>query len=229
MKILAFACITLLLSGCSEGVLTDAITEGIIEYTITFPDYDADGLMSGMLPDKSTLKFKDGKEVNELSAGMGVFKTLIVANTDDKLVDYHLTVLGKRLVSTIRPEEIEDVMKQEGTKNYIYTNEVDTIAGYPCKKVIVVFDEVDTKEIEIFYTEKIRMKDVNWYNPFKEIPGVMMRYEFDQYDMRMKLEASSVLATEVPESEFDRQSDFEEVQPARIKHELEEVLSTFSL
>lgn len=222
-------CSLLLFGSCQHSSIEEAITEGVIEYSITFPGYDPNGLMAGMLPDKTTLKFKDGKEVNELSAGMGVFRTLIVANTDEHLVDYHLSVLGKKLVSQISPGQIEQLIAQEGTKNYIYTNDVDTIAGFPCKKAIVIFDEIEHKEIEIFYTDKIKVKEANWYNPFKEIPGVMLRYEVDQYDMRMRFEANSVLAMEVSEDEFVRLSDHESVNPERIQHELKEVLSTFSM
>jgi GLPGLI family protein len=132
-------------------------------------------------------------------------------------------------MSEITAGEVDEVLAQKGTKNYIFTNEIDTIAGFPCKKAIVVFDEIDTKEIEIYYTDRIKMKNANWYNPFKEIPGVMLRYEFDQYDMRMRLEASSVLAREVTDNEFSNLPEFEQVDPIRLQHELEEVLSTFSL
>jgi len=190
---------------------------------------DPEGLMAGMMPDKTTLKFKDGKEVNVLSAGMGVFKTMVSANNSTQHVDYHLSVLGKKLVSTLSNTEIDELIEQEGTMNYVFTDQVDTIAGYPCKKAIVVFDEIDKKEIEIFYTTEIDIPNANWYNPFKEIPGVMLRYEVDQYNLRMRLEANSVMATNVSDDEFKRQEDHEDVIPERIKKEMTEVMSTFSM
>ena len=221
--------LTLLFSGCQQNILHHGISEGIIEYAVSFPNMDPDGIMAGMMPNKTTLKFKDGQEVNELSAGMGVFKTIISANNNTRHVDYHLSVLGKKLVSTLSNTEVDELIEQEGTMNYIFTDQVDTIAGYACKKAIVVFDEIDKEEIEIFYTTEIAIPDANWYNPFKKIPGVMLRYEVDQYNLRMRLEANSIMATSVSDEEFKRHEDHEDVIPERIKKEMTEVMSTFNM
>lgn len=219
----------LLFAGCQNSGLKQGLSEGIIEYSISFPDMDPDGIMAGMLPDATTLKFKNGREVNELSAGMGVFKTTVLTDNNEQKLDYHLSILGKKLVSELGVNDLDQVIAREGTMNYIFTNTIDTIAGYPCKKAIVVYNEIGLKEIEVYYTEDIAIKNVNWYNPFREIPGVMLRYEFTQYDMRMRLEANSVVAASLSDEDFQKPAGFEEVVPERISKELSEVMGTFSM
>ncbi len=34
------------------------------------------------------------------------------------------------------------------------------------------------------------MKDPNWFGPFAEVPGVLLRYEMVQYGIRMRLDAT---------------------------------------
>src|SRR5689334_18545168 len=88
-------------SGCERSFLHSTVTEGVIEYSLTFPDYDPDGLMAGMLPEKTILTFTEEKQIAELSAGMGVFKTTVMANTPDKKVDYSMSVMSKKLVAEL--------------------------------------------------------------------------------------------------------------------------------
>ena len=71
---------TLLWGGCNSNMLTPRVDEGVIEYALTFPEYDPNGLMAGMLPERTTVTFCDDRQVAELSAGMGVFRTIMVAD-----------------------------------------------------------------------------------------------------------------------------------------------------
>ncbi|MBL7985420.1 MAG: hypothetical protein JNM91_10500, partial [Flavobacteriales bacterium] len=36
-------------SGCGGSMLQERVTEGVIEFALTFPEYDPNGLMAGML------------------------------------------------------------------------------------------------------------------------------------------------------------------------------------
>ncbi|MFZ1685924.1 MAG: hypothetical protein WAU70_00765 [Flavobacteriales bacterium] len=223
------ASVILLANGCGSGLLQQKLTEGVIEYALSFPDYDPNGLMAGMLPERTTLTFSENQQVAELSAGMGVFHTSMAANNDSKQMDYHLSVLSKKLVSHLAEKDMALFNKEEAAMAIIWTNETDTIAGFPCKKAIAVYDDVDQPEIELWYTDRIEMKDPNWFGPFKQIPGVLLRYSVVQYGMRMHLDATSITPGAVDMTKFDVKTDHESVPPAVLQHELTEVLGTFSI
>ncbi|HRD52792.1 MAG TPA: hypothetical protein PKY96_09100, partial [Flavobacteriales bacterium] len=72
---LLFPAGALLLSGCNTNLLQSRVSEGTIEYALSFPGYDPNGLMSGMLPEKTILTFTEDKQAAEVSAGMGLFRT----------------------------------------------------------------------------------------------------------------------------------------------------------
>ena len=226
---LLLAPFALLQWGCGNSLLHRKVTEGVIEYALSFPDYDPNGLMAGMLPEKTTLSFNETQQSAELSAGMGVFRTSLVCDNEKKEGEYRLSVLSKKLVARLQERDIP-LFNQEGYAfSIIYTNETDTIAGYPCRKAVAVFDGIDEPAIDLWYTDRIQMENPNWFGPFAEIPGVLLSYEMVQYGMRMHLDATSVTPGPVDPSKFQGKGDFQKVSPEALHQELAEVLSTFSL
>ncbi|MFZ1692364.1 MAG: hypothetical protein WAT74_04115 [Flavobacteriales bacterium] len=219
----------LLLSGCNTNLLQSRVSEGTIEYALSFPGYDPNGLMSGMLPEKTILTFTEDKQAAEVSAGMGLFRTLMLADNEAKHMDYHMSMMGKRLVSHLKPRDLELFNGDYGKATILYTGDIDTIAGYPCQKALAIFNHIGQREIELWYTDRIAMNNPNWFNPFTEVPGVLLRYEVVQNGIRMKLDAVSVTPGKVDESKFTPKADYQAVSADVLHYELGEVMGTFSM
>jgi|APTNR8051073442_1049403.scaffolds.fasta_scaffold01210_5 hypothetical protein len=218
-----------LFHGCSSDLLDRRLAQGVIEYALSFPDYDPNGLMAGMLPERTTLTFADDKQVAELSAGMGIFRTTMVMDGVEKDLNYHLSMMSKKMVAHLRPNDLRLFNAEIGRPTIIFTDDRDTIAGYPCRRAVAVFDRIDHPETDLWYTDRIDLKNPNWASPFAEIPGVLLRYDLVQYGMRMRLDAISVTEAEVDLAKFQVKADFDPVQPEVLHHELAEVLGTFSM
>lgn len=228
-KLLLIPATSLLLHGCGTGLLQSRVSEGTIEYALSFPDYDPDGLMASMLPEKTTLSFTEDKQVAELSAGMGIFRTMMQVDNSGKSMDYHMSMMGKRIVSHLKHRDMDLFNSDYGRPTILYTDDVDTIAGYPCRKAMAVFNKLDQREIELWYTDRIRMNDPNWFGPFSEVPGVLLRYDMVQNGIRMHLNATSVTPGDVDPAKFLPKADHDAVAPVVLHHELGEVLGTFSM
>lgn len=220
---------TPILSGCGTHLLDRKVAAGVIEYALSFPDYDPNGIMAGMLPERTTLSFSEDKQVAELSAGMGIFRTTMVTDGIAKAMDYHLSLMSKKMVAHMAPRDLSIFNDESGTPTILYTEDVDTIAGYPCKRAIAVFDRIQMPETDLWYTDRIQLKDPNWFGPFAEIPGVLLRYDVVQYGMRMRLDAISVTPGEVDPAKFQIKKEFDAVPAEVLHHELAEVLGTFSM
>lgn len=218
-----------LLHGCSSDLLDRRLGEGVIEYALSFPDYDPNGIMAGMLPERTTLSFSDDKQVAELSAGMGIFRTTMVIDGKKEDMDYHLSMMSKKMVAHLQPRDLGLFNKELGKPTIIFTEDRDTIAGYPCKRAVAIFDRIEHPETDLWYTEGIELKNPNWASPFAEIPGVLLRYDLVQYGMRMRLDAISVQPGEVDPAKFQVKDGFDPVKPEVLHHELAEVLGTFSM
>ncbi len=227
--LLSAAVASAFLSGnCGHSLLRHRVTEGVIEYALSFPDFDPKGLMAGMLPEKTTLYFNEDQQMADLSAGMGVFRTSMVVNTPTKTLDYHMSVMSKKLVSELHLRDLSLFNKESQALTILYTNVTDTIAGYPCKKAVAIYSGIDQPEVALWYTDAIQLNAPNWYGPYSDIPGVLMRYEMVQYGMRMRLNATSVTPGPVDPSKFVLKPDYDRVTPEVLHHELEDVLSTFN-
>lgn len=215
--------------GCGTGLLEKHVDEGTIEYALTFPDYDPNGLMAGMLPEKTTLCFTEDKQVAELSAGMGIFRTMMQVDNSGQVMDYHLSMMGKKIVAHLKPRDMDLFNSDYGNPTILFTDDVDTIAGYPCKKAVAVFDRLERPEIELWYTDRIRMQNPNWFGPFAAVPGVLLRYEMVQNGILMHLNATSVTPGDIDPSKFAVKADYDAVAAPVLHHELAEVLGTFSM
>ncbi|MFN3876049.1 MAG: hypothetical protein ACK4L7_09085 [Flavobacteriales bacterium] len=209
--------------------MQNRISEGIIEYALSFPDYDPNGLMASMLPEKTTLCFNDARQAIEVSAGMGLFRTFMVIDNEAHGLHYHLSMMGKGLVSELRPRDLDLFNSDYGRPTILYTADVDTIAGYPCRRALAIFNRLEQREIELWYTDRIAMPDPNWFGPFAEVPGVLMRYEIVQNGIRMQLQATSVKAVPVEAGRFEPKGEYQKVSAEVLHHELDEVMGSFSM
>jgi len=231
-RILLPACLVVALFPHCSGkfnFLDRAVTEGVIEYALSFPDHDPNSLMAGMLPERTTLTFNGERQVAELSSGMGLFRTTMVTNDLEQVMDYHMSLLSKKIVAHMKPSDLRLFNPDASAVTIVHTSDIDTIAGYPCKRALAIFDAVDQHEVELWYTDRIEMKNPNWFSPFPEIDGVLLRYEMVQYGMRMRLEALSVTPGEVNPAKFEVKPDFQSVPASVLHNELAEVLGTFTM
>lgn len=215
-------------SGCHQSFLGGPSDEGTIEYAMSFPDMDPDGLMTDMLPDRTILHFSRDHQSLDLSAGMGIFKTSMVINTPQQVVDYHMSVMGKSLMAEMQPRDLMSLNKVRPSLTVINTMARDTIAGLLCKQAYLIYDELSVPEAEVWYTEELNVEQPNWYGPFSEIPGVLMRYEVVQHNIRMRLEASKVKLGRVDAKHFEAKPDYQKVTPDVLYQQLDEVLGVFT-
>lgn len=215
-------------AGCGHSFMGSGVSEGLIEYKMSFPEMDPDGLMTDMLPEKTILSFNQKNQSLDLSAGMGVFRTSMVVNTLQKVVDYHMSVMGKNLMAVMRWHDLMSLSKTPPNIAVLFTDARDTIAGYPCRQAFLIYEDIAIPEEEVWYTDAISMDSPNWYGPYSEIPGVLMRYELVQHKIRMRFEATSVKPGPVDASKFNIRPDYQQVSPEVLYQQLDEVLGAFS-
>jgi len=98
------------------------------------------------------------------------------------------------------------------------TDETKEIAGYNCKKANITWKG---NKFEIFYTDEISIEDPNWNNPFPEIEGILLEYQYEMFEIKTRVTATKVSKEEVPDSEFEIPEGYEKVS----KKEMEAVIN----
>lgn len=221
------ALVAVLFDGCKGGIFDRRISEGIIEYDVTYPNIDPDDMLAGLMPTSMILKFKDNKYNVELSAGMGMFKTNFISNSNDYYLVNAVKLINKKYATKLNRDEVNK-MNEKYNKFYISKlDEKKEIAGYQCNKALVVFDDVANESFYVYYTDEINIKDPNWSNIFKDIDGVLLEYQMERYGIYMKFTARSVTKTKLEDSEFQLTNDYENLTLADLEKEINAIFETF--
>lgn len=196
------------------------ITEGIIEYDITYPKLDPNSMVISGMPDKAYLRFKNNMISNDMSGMMGLISITFTANPANKSVQQTLTLINKKYVADISAEDLKRMnetylAKIEKGKN------TRKIAGYTCKEAIVTLKNNET--IYVYYTKDIGITSPNWSNPYNKIDGVLMDFQIERYGITMHLKAKSVIDQNVDSRIFEITDDYKEIPFAELEKILQEL------
>jgi hypothetical protein len=196
------------------------ITEGVIEYDITYPKLDPNSIMISGMPNKAYLHFKNNNISNSMSGMMGLISIAFIANSTSKSVQQTLTLINKKYVSDVSAEDMKKMnesylMRIEKGKN------TAEIAGYKCKEAIVTLKNGEA--IHVYYTKDIGITNPNWSNPFNQIDGVLMDFQIERYGITMHLKAKSVTAQKVDDSVFMISNEYKKIPFAELEKILQEL------
>ena len=175
------------------------ITEGVIEYDITYPKLDPKSMMVSGLPNKAFLRFKDNNTSNDMSGMMGLINITYIADAKNKAVEQRLTLIGKKYASGISAGALK-ILNDSYVVSVEPQNKQLKIAGFKCKEAVVKL--IDGEEVKVYYTNEIGIENPNWSNPYSKIDGVLMDFQMERYGIAMHLRAKSVLAQKTEEEAF---------------------------
>lgn len=221
---------TMLVAACStisNEVFDSRIDEGIIEYAISFPDMGDESITATLLPETMTYAFTENAFASHFEAAGGVFKNRIIADAVNRTVDHQLKIFRKKIMVEMDDSEVLKMLSDYPKMTVIKTDDTDSIAGYHCEKALIVFEEVDVPEIEVFYTNDINMNQPNWCTQYKDIDGVLMAYEIEEFGIRMRLEAQSVEHIALDPEQLQPESEYTPIDRETMDIELEQLVATF--
>lgn len=206
------------------------LREGMIEYNVTFPYMeDENNMMVSLLPDKMYLHFQKDQFVSELATVGGLFKNRFVSDQKDRKLIHQMKIFKKKLESDFDETSIQRQLMNLPNLTIIETNEVDSIAGFACKKAIGIFDHVALPEMVIYYTNDINLDSPNWCTQFHAIDGVLMQYEIEQFGIRMRFRANTVQGLDVNPEILEPEPGYERVTPDQLEVEIAELLNSFNM
>ena len=205
-----FSAVLFLLGSCGEhNAFEQNISEGTIEYEVTYPELDSSNILLEMLPDKMVMKFKKDKYRSELKTAAGIIEMAVVADRSKEKMYNLVKIFSDRYVLEMNKEE---ALKMTGTLPSFKIIETDahlSIAEANCKKIELDFQGSDLENYEFCYTDEIDLLDPNWCTPYNEISGVFLDYRIENYGMKMRLKAIRIIAEEIDDDEFTISDDYE--------------------
>lgn len=208
---------------CSESKLNGSISEGVIEYKITYPTIEEGSYLLDLMPKKMETTFSKNNFRSDVVAGMGLFKTSIICKEGDSDFIHSVKMLSKKIASTLNHEQLKAFNPNFQNLKITVIDEIAEIAGLPCKAVQVEVLGDSSWGFKAFYTEKIIIKNSTKHTPFNKINGVLMQYEIISYKTHMKFTATKVTETEVDLKDIELEDGYIMVEPKELKAEIEAI------
>jgi hypothetical protein len=205
----------------------NAISEGTIQYKVTYPYLDSNNVLQRFLPAAMTMHFKNDKIHAEFLAGFGLFKTGFISDSKTMKMSYLLKLINVKYTSHYNQESAKILYSDFPKYKIVLTEETKVIAGYQCKKVIVDFIDEDVPDFSAYYTYDIKIKKPNWSSPLSEIDGVLLEYELEKYNLRMHLTADKIIGGEIADELLSIPKDYEEIPNTKMNNKIRETFQNF--
>jgi len=217
-----------LLGSCgNDGAYEKNISEGIIEYKVTYPELDSNNLMLEMLPERMVMKFKKDKYKSELKTAAGIIEMSVIADASNHTMQNVVKLFSDKYVLKLNKEE---ALKMTGVLPPFQLQRLDEekkIAEADCKKVLLDFGTGKAESYLFYYTNDIDLLEPNWCTPFNEIEGVLLDYRIENYEMSMRLEAVNIMPAKIDDSEFQVDDSYKELTPEEFEAYVIKNLKTF--
>ncbi len=198
---------TALLYSCSnEG--GKVIDEGKIIYYRSSPNtWEANKQNENLVylfPKEIPLFFKNNNTALHINGDLGIFKFKYISDYESGK-NYSIMNLGfgtAKLMNVADSSEFAFGYSQMNDMKITNTSDTMTICGYLCKKAIVECPQIDIK-FDVWYTPNIKIKNPNTNTPFKNIPGVPLKFDLIIHGFYMNFEAVAVEYSKVDDSVFE--------------------------
>ncbi|MBN1250920.1 MAG: hypothetical protein JXR51_03240 [Bacteroidales bacterium] len=204
------------------------ISEGEIIFDIEYLDSERENPLISLLPRKMVTEFKDNSSYSLIEGFFGTFKIINIINYDLKKSYSLLQFMDKKYVYETDINNIAFGYESMGKSKMNLIDIKKQIAGYDCKKAIIVFEEpvneVVKDTIEIYYTQEIKIDNPNSNNPFKSIKGVLMQFTVNMTRINMRFTAQKVSSRKINQERFDIPPGFKKVS----KVEMENIINEFN-
>lgn len=189
----------ILVTSCSP----DKITEGEIEYEITYPNENVTPLIGAILPKTMTVVFQGTKTITRIARGK-LFSTEIITDEADQSVEMRLDFDDKLFYTILTKAEIDEMIASQPIYELNATGEQDSLFGMfasayslKCKGDTIVHPDA-------WFTEDLIHANAFWYTSYAAVNGFPLIYDVERYGVMMHVNVSKFTKREVLESEFDR-------------------------
>lgn len=190
--ILIISCL-LLSFGCSRSGGEYKQESGRIDYRITYLESNLDKKTQDLLPTRMKLLFNKDHSLNAIEGFMGFYRLNTVTNFHSRKCTTVLKVFDKHYLFKGNRDEMMCCFDQMEGLEIEKTGNQKEVAGIACEEAWA-FNPVTGKGFQIYYTMDFDIKKPNATNPYRAVPGVLMEFELNLLDLRMRFTAESFQA-----------------------------------
>ena len=200
-------CLGVSFSGCDSKKKKQkepVVSEGIVEYRISYDQQTKNRSFSFLLPDKMKYYFRPGQERISFTGNMGLYALDFISDHESDSSTTLLKIVNNKMY--VPSSESEGLFIFNALQNGEVTLQEDSlreILGYEVRKAIVTPSEKKGANIEVWYTPEISAGKTNKNTPFSEIPGVMLEFSIYYNGVWFSLKPENIEKAEHDDGVFD--------------------------
>lgn len=227
-RYLLLLAIIISVNGCTTYFDSGKVSEGIVEFEVSYPELDPSSVLADLLPTKMVMKFKDDKFATDLSAGFGMFKMSIVNDGDEKEFSQLVKLINEKFIVSYDEAGGLNSLGNLPIARIEETGKTKMIAEFECKEAMVHLEGDSSLPFTIYYTDEIKLANSNWFNIFSEIDGVLLEYQIERYNLCTRFKATKVIQQEIEDEVFDISEEYESITEEEMNSKMEEIFNNFS-
>ena len=222
VKTLIFIITAVLCFGCGKTNKYSGISEGKLTYQVKFPKSENKSQLIGIMPEEVEMYFKNNNTAMNIKGFAGSFRISFITNHEENKY-YSLVRIAldkfKYVTDSTGTAFGYDMLKDMQLE---YQTDTMTICGFLCHKAIAHCKTIN-RDLELWYTNDIKIARPNINNAFKNLDGVLMKFQVLLSGIYMEFTAKGISEEIVPEDAFAIPENYKEIQ----KDELEAFLKSF--
>lgn len=209
---------SLVLSSCKQ----EKIKQGEIDYEITYPYTDLNGIMDVMLPKKMTVIFKGDRMIASIEKPK-IFRTDIISNGVKKDLKMRLDFGSENIEANLTTEDI--VLLQKSQPNYEVGNSIktDTVAGLEATFYSVEGVDENIGQFDCAFSNNLSITNTEWFTSYIGSKGIPLIYVIERYGIIMHLRATKFTSREVQDKEFSGKKSFKDVPYTKYENKVNEL------
>ena len=174
--------------GCGPSNKLSGISEGKIIYKVEFPKSENKSQLIGIMPDEVEMNFKNNNTAMNIKGFAGSFGISFI--TDKENNKYYLFT---GYDSSNGTDSNGIAFGYDMIKDMEITREKDTatICGFLCHKATAHCKNIN-RDLELWYTTDIKISRPNINNAFRDLDGVLMKFQVILSGIYMEFTAKEI-------------------------------------
>jgi GLPGLI family protein len=202
----------------STGTESKVLTEGVIIYDLKVEGAEELGMMAAMMPTEMTVKFKGTKSRAEFATGMS--ETIALNDSkDDNNATVLLDLMGNKYAMKIDAAKIQEQKANRPEYEAVETKETKVIAGYTCKKMILI-NKKNKDEVVVYFTPDIPFLENSFNSEFKMLNGMPMEFSSSMNNIKMTVTVREVKKEKIDDAAFTIPAEYKLTTQEELMKEL---------
>jgi hypothetical protein len=212
---------SLFVLSCKNKNDFNKISEGAIEYDISYSSDSSSSVPLQFLPKTMVLSFNEQYASYKIEDMMGVFCITNITNLEKRTHLSTIKIFNKKFKYQGNKQEVP-VFFQPGA-NFAITPLKDTVvlAGVKCNKCRVT-NMQQRRNFDVLFSNDFYIKHPNINTPYTDIDGVLMCFEIDLGKMRLTLTAKKVIPSSVNDKTFTVDDEYKSIS----QEQMREIIAT---